>query len=289
MDKKSSIRIKENFKRLLKLMSKLDLSPVAMRKNILNMAKDMKSGHLGCALCLVEIISVLYGEVMNYNLEDPDDPTRDILALSKGHGVMAIYAAFFQMGWIKPDQVSNYLKDGTDLFGLSEDIVPGIEVSGGSLGHGLPVTVGMALGLKLRNSSRRSFCIVGDGEINEGSIWEAILFAGHHQLDKLTVIIDVNGFQAMGKTDEIISLKPLDKKFHSFGFDTYECDGNDCAELRKAFEMASNSNKPFVIIANTTKGAGIDYMEGDNSWHYKKMNPEEEVAAFETVNKGSHK
>jgi transketolase len=254
-----------------------------MRKNILNMAKDQKSGHLGCALCLVEIVSVLYGEVMSYNPKNSEDPERDLLALSKGHGVMALYSAFYQLGWIEETQVDCYLQDNTDLFGLSEDIVPGIEVSGGSLGHGLAVSVGMALGLKLRNSPRRSYCIVGDGEINEGSIWEALLFAGHHKLTNLTVIVDVNGFQAMGRTEEIISLKPLDKKFESFGFDTFECDGHDTDQLKLAFKKAQDSTKPFVIIANTVKGSGIDYMEDENIWHYKKMTDEEQLQAFKTL------
>ena len=264
-------------------MSKIDFSPVAMRKNILNMAKDQKSGHLGCALCLVEIVSVLYGEVMSYNPKNSEDPERDLLALSKGHGVMALYSAFYQLGWIEEAQIDCYLQDNTDLFGLSEDMVPGIEVSGGSLGHGLAVSVGMALGLKLRNSPRRSYCIVGDGEINEGSIWEALLFAGHHKLTNLTVIVDVNGFQAMGRTEEIISLRPLDKKFESFGFDTFECDGHDTDQLKKGFQKAQNSIKPFVIIANTVKGSGIDYMEDENIWHYKKMTDEEQLQAFKTL------
>ena len=264
-------------------MSKIDLSPNTLRKNIIELSKDSKSGHLGCALSLVEIISSLYGEFLNFNAKDPEDPNRDILALSKGHGVMAIYAAFIELGWISDHQVKNYLKDGTDLFGLSEDHTPGIEISGGSLGHGLPVAVGMAYGFSRQNSSRKVYCIVGDGEINEGSIWESLLFAGHHKLSNLCVIVDANKYQAMGLTKDIISLDPLDKKFESFGFEAYIADGHSLPSLSESFKKFQDSKKPVVIIANTTKGAGISYMENENIWHYKKMTKEEEDIAIKDL------
>ncbi len=264
-------------------MSKLDLSPNALRKNIITLSKDSKSGHLGCALSLVEIISSLYGGQLKFNPENPRDPERDILALSKGHGVMAIYAAFYQLGWISDHQVENYLKDGTELFGLSEDHIPGIEISGGSLGHGLPVATGMAYGFQRQKSKRKVFCIVGDGEMNEGSIWEAILFAGHHKLNNLCVIVDANKYQAMGLTEDIIDLDSLEDKFNSFGFSSFSCNGHSLEELNENFEKASKSNKPTVIIANTVKGAGISYMENENIWHYKKMTKEEEDLAIKDL------
>jgi transketolase len=278
-----------NYKSKKVFMSKLDLSPNTLRKNIINLSKDSKSGHLGCALSLVEIISSLYGEVLNFNIDNPRDPNRDILALSKGHGVMAIYAAFYQLGWINDEQVNNYLKDGTDLFGLSEDHIPGIEISGGSLGHGLPVATGMAYGFKRKKSDRKVYCIVGDGELNEGSVWEAILFAGHHKLNNLCIIVDANKFQAMGLTQDIISLNSLEEKFNAFGFESFSCDGHSVDSLLKSFAQCQKSNKPTVVIANTTKGAGISFMENENIWHYKKMTKEEEqVAVKDLSSKGSN-
>ena len=264
-------------------MTELDFSPKTLRSNIIRMAKDSKSGHLGCAMSLVEIVSTLYGSVLNYNRKDPKDSKRDLLALSKGHGVMALYSAFFQLGWISDSQVDNYLKDGTDLFGLAEDHIPGIEISGGSLGHGFPVAVGMAYGLQRDESEKKVYCIVGDGEINEGSVWEAILFAGHHKLKNLTLIIDANQYQAMGLTKDILDLEPLDKKFEAFGFTAITCDGHNLTELENAFVSANNSDLPSVIIARTTKGAGISFMENENIWHYKKMTKEEENVAINEI------
>jgi len=264
-------------------VNNIDLSPSTLRKNIINMAKDGKSGHLGCALSLVEIVSALYSGAAHINSKDPICPNRDIIGLSKGHGVMAIYSALFQLGWISQDQIDNYLKDGTDLFGLAEDHTPGVDISGGSLGHGFPVAVGMAYGLQRRNSSRHVFCIVGDGEINEGSVWESILFAGHHRLANLTMIIDANQYQAMGLTKDIIDMEPLDKKFEAFGFESFTCDGHSVDELNKAFISTRSSHKPSVIIARTIKGAGISFMEGENIWHYKKMTTEEENTARKEI------
>lgn len=270
-------------------MAKIDFSPIILRNNIISLAKDNKSGHIGCAMSLVEIISCLYDSVLNFNPTNPDDPKRDILGLSKGHGVMALYAAHHQIGWVTDEQVNNYLTDESDLFGLAEDHLPGIELSGGSLGHGLPVATGMAYGFQRKQNDRKVYCIVGDGELNEGSIWEAILFAGHNKIKNLTIIVDANGYQAMGLTKDIINLNPLDKKFESFGFKSVICDGHSLIELNKAFKQANLSDKPVVIIADTTKGAGISFMENENIWHYKKMTKKEQDIAINeiAVEKGS--
>jgi len=268
-------------------VSQIDLSPKILRRNILNLAKDNKSGHLACAMSLVEIVSSLYGETINFNVNDPEDPNRDIVALSKGHGVMAFYSVFYQLGWITDEHVENYLKDGSELFGLAEDHNKGIEISGGSLGHGYPVAVGMAYGFKRKGSKQRVYCIVGDGEINEGSVWEAVLFAQQHYLDNITLIVDANKYQAMGRTEDIINLEPLDKKFEAFGFDVFECDGHDVNALNKAFDNAKKSSKPNVVIARSIKGAGISYMEEDNIWHYKKMDKNLEEIAFDEVDSRS--
>ena len=247
------------------------------------MAGDSTAGHIGCAFSLVEIVASLYGEIANYNKNNPNDSERDLICLSKGHGVMAFYAVFYELGWISSSDIKNYFKNDSLLFGLCEDHLDGIEVSGGSLGHGLPVATGMAHGLKLKSSSRHIFCIVGDGELNEGSIWEAILFAGHHKLNNLTIIVDYNKYQAMGQVKDIINLEPIDKKFESFGFESLTCNGHNLQELTNSLRILKTSNKPSVLIANTTKGKGVDFMENNNLWHYKKMTKDEELLAFNEI------
>lgn len=264
-------------------MRTINLVPSFLREHILNMAGDSTAGHIGCAFSLVEVVASLYGEVATYNKDNPNDPERDLICLSKGHGVMAFYAVFYELGWINDEDIKNYFKNGSRLFGLCEDHLDGIEVSGGSLGHGLPVATGMAHGLKLKNSSRHIYCIVGDGELNEGSIWEAILFAGHHKLNNLTIIIDYNKYQAMGQVKDIINLEPMDKKFESFGFETLICDGHNIEELNDSLKKLKSSNNPTVLIANTVKGKGVDFMENNNLWHYKKMTADEESLAYNKV------
>ncbi|MBK26352.1 MAG: transketolase [Halobacteriovorax sp.] len=254
----------------------MNLEPKNLRKHIINMAYTGSSVHIACAFSLVEICSVLYDKIMTFNNSNPDDPTRDILALSKGHGVMAIYACLKEMGVIEQEHFDKYFTDGSLLHGLGEPRVPGIEVLGGSLGHGLPVAIGMALGLKREGSNRQVYCIVGDGEINEGTIWEGLLFAGHHKLTNFTVIVDANGLQAMGEIDEILNLEPMGAKFKSFGFHTIECDGHNVKLLEDAFKDKTHEEvqKPKAIIARTMKGKGVSFMENDNIWHYTRLNPE---------------
>lgn len=250
------------------------LDPTTLRKSILHMAHHGQSVHVPCAFSMVEIVSVLYSAVMKFDRSTPHDPERDYLFLSKGHGVMALYACFEQLGWLERSELDSYFKDGTRLRGLCEADIPGLEVTSGSLGHGLPVAAGVALGLKLRKRSQRVFCIVGDGELNEGSMWEAILFAGHHQLNGLTVIVDANGFQAMGSVESILNMEPMVGKFSAFGFDACECDGHDPDALKRELMRAGSAQRPKVIVARTIKGKGISFMENDNAWHYTRVSAE---------------
>ena len=254
----------------------MNLEPKNLRRNIIDMAYTGSSVHIACAFSIVEICSVLYSKILKFNKNNADDPSRDILALSKGHGVMAIYACMKEMGLIEQKHFDEYFSDGSLLHGLGEPSVPGVEVLGGSLGHGLPVAIGMALGLKREGSDRQVYCIVGDGEINEGTIWEGLLFAGHHKLTNFSVIVDANGLQAMGEIDEILNLEPMGDKFKSFGFHTYECDGHNPTALQEVFEDKSNEKvqKPKAIIARTMKGKGVSFMENDNIWHYTRLNEE---------------
>ena len=235
------------------------------------MAYNGQSVHVACAFSLIEIFSSLYGKILKYNAQNPVDPDRDYLVLSKGHGVMAQYACFHQLGWIGDEAVEQYFSDGSNLHGLSESHIPGCEVTSGSLGHGLPIGVGIAKGLQLQNKlNQKVYTIVGDGELNEGSMWEAFLFAAHHKLSNFYVIVDANEFQAMGKISEIINLEPMADKFRAFGFETAECDGHDAEEVSR--QLASfKSDRPKALIARTVKGKGVTFMEGDNIWHYTRL------------------
>ena len=258
--------------------------PRILRRHIVELAYHGRSAHLGCALSLVEISAALYGGVMRYDRTNPAAPDRDLLVLSKGHGVMALYACFRELGWIGDDEIRSYLHNGSRLRGLSESDIPGCEVTSGSLGHGLPVAVGMAYGLARLHSRRRVWCIVGDGEMNEGSMWEAMLFAAHRRLEKLTVIVDANGFQAMGRTDEVLSTEPLVAKFEAFGFATVECDGHDLPALTAALTPHdSPRHAPRAVIARTVKGHGLSFAAADNRWHYTRLDDATRTAAIEEL------
>ena len=201
-------------------------TPTRIRRDILGMAYSGKTVHIGCAFSIVELLSVLYGNHLRFPDNSPDHPTRDYLVLSKGHGLMAQYACLYEKGWLTDDDLKNYFKNGTRLKGLADAHVPGVEVTSGSLGHGLSVAVGLALAAKKRATDQLCFAIVGDGELNEGAIWEAMLFAKQFALDNLFVLVDANGFQAMGTTDEVITLGDIPAKFASFGFDCIDVDGH---------------------------------------------------------------
>jgi transketolase len=213
--------------------------------------------------------------LLRYDPDDPGHPDRDYLVLSKGHGVMALYACMREVGWIGVQDISSYLADGSRLHGLCEAGVPGCEVTSGSLGHGLPVAVGIALGLVRRGrAGQRVYCIVGDGEMNEGTMWESLLFAAHHRLANLVVIVDANGHQAMDATAHVIALEPLAEKFRAFGFVTAECDGHDTASLEaclRSMTTGCGARRPRAVVARTVKGKGVGFMEGDNAWHYLRL------------------
>ncbi|MGC3972513.1 MAG: transketolase [Pirellulales bacterium] len=250
--------------------------PRALRRRILQMSYAGASAHLGCAFSIVEILAVLYRSHLRRQADDPAWPERDYLVLSKGHGVMAQYACLNEIGWLADDELQRYFQDGTRLKGLSDAHVPGLEVSSGSLGHGLSVGVGLALAAKRRGTDQRVYAVVGDGEMNEGSMWEALLLANHAELSNLTVIVDANGFQAMGRTDEIMRLDDLAAKFTAFGFEARDVDGHDEVALDATLcELAALPSKsPRAIVARTVKGYGISFTADDNRWHYTRLTPE---------------
>ncbi|MGY8903936.1 MAG: transketolase [Burkholderiales bacterium] len=250
--------------------------PQALRRTVVEMAFAGNAVHLGCAFSIVELLACLYGRHLRYDPAQPEDPQRDYLVLSKGHGVMAQYACLYQLGWLERQDIDRYFHDGSRLKGLSDAHVPGCEVTSGSLGHGLSVGVGLALAAKRLGTGQRCYAIVGDGEINEGAIWEALLFSAHAQLSNLMVIVDANGFQAMGSTDEVMRLGDIEARFAAFGFDAVSVDGHDMNGISTAIvdlQLRVNG-RPKALVAHTIKGKGVSYMENDNAWHYSRLTPD---------------
>lgn len=257
----------------------------AIRTAVLNMAYHGATVHVGCAFSIVELLAVLYRRHLRIDPADPRWPGRDYLVLSKGHGVMAQYACLNELGWISDEDMARYFQNGTRLKGLADAHVPGVEASTGSLGHGMSVAAGLALAAQLNASDQMCYVLVGDGELNEGPIWEAALFASHFKLDKLVVIVDKNGFQAMGSTDEVMALGNIEEKFRAFGFDAVTIDGHDEVAIDAAYAQArtARNGRPKAIVATTTKGKGVSFMEGDNIWHYTRLTQDTHCAALAEV------
>ncbi len=255
---------------------------ISLRRTILDMAWHTGSTvHIGCAFSIVEILAVLYRNHLRFDPAEPAAMTRDYLVLSKGHGVMAQYACLRELGVLDAEDIGNYFADGTRLKGLADVHVPGIEASTGSLGHGLSVAVGLALAAQLGKTGQRVFALVGDGELNEGSIWEAVMFAAQFRLDNLVILVDENGFQAMGKTDEVIALGRIEQKFDAFGCEALSVDGHDEQALDEAIlRLLANANgRPKVLVAKTVKGKGVSFMEHNNAWHYTRLKDDTYAAA----------
>ena len=260
-------------------------SPARMRRTILEMAYAGSTVHIGCAFSIVELLTVLYRNHLRYPGNDPRAEGRDFLILSKGHGVMAQYACMLELGWLDNSHIEGYFKDGSDLKGLSDSRIPGLEVTSGSLGHGFSVGVGIAMGVKRLGTDQKVYAIVGDGELNEGPIWEGALVAAHHKMDNLMLIIDKNGFQAMGTTDDVLALGELSAKFFSFGFEILEVNGHDEAAVDAAISQlwATGAGKPKALIAQTVKGKGVPFMEADNRWHYTRLNAQTYTEAVDAL------
>jgi len=250
--------------------------PTRLRQTVLEMAYAGSTVHIGCAFSIIELLAVLYRRYLRYPGHDPDSPARDYLILSKGHGVMAQYACMRELGWLNETQIHQYFSDGSELKGLSDSRVRGLEVTSGSLGHGFSVGVGIAMGLQRSGTDQKVYAIVGDGELNEGPIWEGVMFAAHQKMDNLIMIVDMNGFQAMGTTEEVLSLGDLQSKLESFGFTARSVDGHDEEAIDTAIQQlwSSDDGKPKALIAKTVKGKGVPFMEADNRWHYTRLNAE---------------
>lgn len=240
-----------------------------IRRHGIEMTHLSGGSHIGAIMSVADIIGVLYAEVLDFDVNNPKADNRDRFILSKGHAGAAIYAALAESGFFNTEELKTHYQNGSRLSGHVSHHVPGVDFSTGSLGHGLSAAAGMALAAKQDGKSHKCYVILGDGECNEGSVWEAALFATHFSLDNLVCIVDHNKMQSLDFCDKTLSTTPLAGIWQSFGWNVIDIDGNDHTQCREAFKSIPANGKPTVIIANTVKGKGISYMENDILWHYR--------------------
>ena len=259
--------------------SKLDERALDLRRSVVDTLAASRRGHIGSAFSLIEILRVLYDDILRYDPQRPDWPERDRFILSKGHGCLALYVLLADKGFFSQDELKRFCRFDGILGGHPEaGKVPGVEASTGSLGHGPAVGVGMAIAARLRQSPARVFVVVGDGECNEGSVWESALAAAKHQLEALTIIIDYNKMQAYGPTDTVLPLDPLAEKWRAFGFAAEEVDGHDVSALHALFKrLPFEPGKPSAVVCHTVKGRGVQVAEQNAAWHHKSRLTEEEL------------
>ena len=254
---------------------------IAYRKTILTIIRQANAGHTGGSLSCVDILNVLYNQVMNVSPQTMSSPDRDRYVHSKGHSVEALYTVLADRGFFPRAELDTLCKAGSHFVGHPTRKVPGIEQNTGALGHGLPVAVGMSLGAKLDGRSYRVFTIMGDGELTEGSVWEASMSAAHYKLDNLVAIVDRNTLQITGRTEDVMRLDPLAQRFAAFGFAVREVDGNDVAALSELFsQVPFEPGKPNLILAHTVKGKGISFIEDTAKWHHHVPTDQEYATAI---------
>ena len=252
-----------------------------IRCHVLQMTHRANASHIGSSFSMADVLAVLYGAILAVDPERPDWPDRDRFLLSKGHGAAGIYAALAERGFFPVEWLDTYCEDGSRLAGHVTHGVPGVEVSSGSLGHGLSIACGMALAGKADGRGYRVFALLSDGECDEGSIWEAILFAPHHRLDNLVAVVDFNKIQSFGTVKEVLGLEPFADKWRAFGWAVREVDGHNHEALRAAFEAVPfKSGKPSVVLAHTIKGKGVGFMEDKLLWHYRSVNADQLALAL---------
>lgn len=267
-------------------MENLQNKALNIRRNILEMIFTASSGHPGGALSCADLLTALYFSEMKVDINNPKDENRDRLVLSKGHASAALYATLAEKGFIPKEDLRGFRNINSILQGHPDmNKISGVDMSTGSLGQGLSVANGMALAGKLDGRDYRVYCIMGDGEIEEGQIWEAAMTTSHYKLDNLCAIVDYNNLQIDGKVTDVMNVTPIDEKFKSFGFHVINIDGHQMDEILKAFEEARNTKgKPTVIIAKTIKGKGISFMENQAGWHGKAPSKEEYEMAVKELN-----
>ena len=259
-------------------MENLKALAYELREDTIDIIMSGKAGHIGGDMSVMEILTEIYFDQMNISPENMDDPDRDKFVMSKGHSVEAYYAVLAKKGFLDiHDVVENFSKFGSKYIGHPNNKLPGIEMNSGSLGHGLPVCVGMALAGKMNGQDYRVYTVMGDGELAEGSVWEGAMAASHYKLDNLCAVVDRNRLQISGNTEDVMAHDDLHERFGAFGWNVIDvADGNDIDQLKAAFDAAREvKGKPTVLIANTTKGKGSSVMENKANWHHKVPNEEE--------------
>jgi transketolase len=259
----------------------LELLSRRIRFKLIEMSNKAGTPHLGSAMSCVDILVAAYFTAVRIDAKKPEDPLRDRCILSKGHAATALYATLAERGFFPREWLDTFAQHGSPLAEQpAPNCAPGVELATGSLGHGLPVGIGMAMAARIQKQDYRVFVIMSDGECNEGSVWEAAMFAPAMNLEKLMVIVDYNKWQATGRSNEVMALSPLVKKWEAFGWNASEIDGHDMGALAKALgRVPDGSGKPIALIANTVKGKGVSFMEDDNNWHYRVPKPDEVAAA----------
>ena len=258
-----------------------------IRRNGLEMSHLSRGSHIGSVLSVAEIIAVLYTSVLNVDPKEPKKPDRDRMILSKGHAGSAVYSALAETGFFPVEQLKTHYANGSILSGhVSHKGVPGVEVSTGALGHGLGIGVGMALGARMDGADWRTYVVLGDGECDEGEVWESALQAAQYRLDRLIAVVDYNHMQSLTTVERTLRLEPFEQKWRDFGWHAESTDGHDTEALKAAFERAkgnAGSGKPSVILANTVKGKGVSFMENNILWHYRTPQGEEYEAALKEL------
>jgi transketolase len=248
-----------------------------IRVQTTRMVHRAKSSHLGSAFSMADLLAVLYGRILRIDPKQSEAPERDRFVLSKGHACAALYVVLAERGFFPKQWLEDFYLDGTHLAGHATHVgVPGVEVSTGSLGHGLPIACGMALAGKRDGCGYRVFAMLSDGECDEGSTWEAALFAGHHRLDNLIAIVDYNKIQSLGTVKEVLDLEPFAEKWRAFRWAVREIDGHDLAQIEETLtNVPGEANKPTCVVAHTVKGKGVSFMENKLLWHYRAPDLEE--------------
>ncbi len=260
----------------------------AIRADALKMVGRAKASHIGSALSIADIVAILYGQVLALDPQNPEWPDRDRFILSKGHACVAIYAALANRGFIPHEALETYGNDGSTLMAHISHKVAGVEFSTGALGHGLSFGVGKALAAKRQHASWRTFVLMSDGEMGEGSNWEALMFAAHHKLNNLCAIIDYNKLQSLGTVEDTVALEPLRGKLEAFGWAVCEVDGHDHAALSLALDFTQRrEEKPTVVIAHTIKGKGVPFMENQVAWHYRSPDQQQLADALVAIGAAS--
>lgn len=256
-----------------------------IRKLTLKMVFNAKASHIGGAFSMADILAVLYYNILNVDPSQPNNNNRDRFLLSKGHACTSLYATLGLKGFFDVEELKTYATNGSKFLSHTSHYISGVEISAGSLGHALPISCGLAIAAKKKQKSWKTYCLLSDGELNEGSNWESILLAPQLKLNNLILIVDYNKIQSFGFIKDIIDIEPLSKKFEAFNWETYEINGHNHEELLATFKLCDNQNlKPKVIICNTVKGKGVSFMENKLLWHYKSPSQEEYNQALKELN-----